>query len=168
LDTAQTLFDRVHQLFQKTNQFHLTLDRLTPAEIGARRDNLFAVSLTDKFGDYGVIGVFEAVHDRQSLMLSNFALSCRALGRRVEETIIGFLAEQARHYELDSISAAFRKGPQNQPALTFLQDFGFKGRGTELIAGMEVFDLDVSAEAPCYPKYVKINKPDDLNTMEEE
>jgi FkbH-like protein len=167
-DAGQSLFDRVHQLFQKTNQFHLTLDRLTPSEIGARRANLYAVSLTDKFGEYGVIGVFEAVYDQQSLKLSNFALSCRALGRRVEETIVGFLAEQARHHELVSISAVFRKGSRNQPALAFLQDFGFKGRYADSRTDTEIFDMDISSDVPCYPKDVKINKPECINTVKEE
>ncbi|MDF1749676.1 MAG: HAD-IIIC family phosphatase [Alphaproteobacteria bacterium] len=167
-DAAQSLFDRVHQLFQKTNQFHLTLDRLTPGKIGARRANLYAVSLTDKFGDYGVIGAFEVVHGQQSLMLSNFLLSCRALGRRVEETIIGFLAEKARHYELDSVSAVFRKGPRNQPALTFLQDFGFEERNGDPGTDKKTFDLAISAETPCYPKHVKINTPGCVNTAKKE
>ena len=156
---SQDVLDRAQQLFQKTNQFHLTLDRLTPAEVALRRDNLFVVSLSDKFGDYGIIGVFESVPVEHSQELQNFALSCRALGRHVEESIVGFLAEQARHRGVCSISALFREGSRNKPALTFLRDSGFVPRSENLDGDAMLYELPVSSASPVYPTDVKIEKP---------
>ena len=52
---------RIVQLCQKTNQFNLTTKRYTEKEINSyiedKNIDVFAISLKDKFGDMGIIGV---------------------------------------------------------------------------------------------------------------
>ena len=52
--------------------------------------NLYSVYLSDKFSDLGLIGAFGIVGD----MIDLFSLSCRALGRNVEDKMIEFIINE--------------------------------------------------------------------------
>ena len=52
--------------------------------------NLYSVYLSDKFSDFGLIGAFGFVGDTIDL----FSLSCRALGRNIEEKMIEYIAQK--------------------------------------------------------------------------
>ena len=52
--------------------------------------NLYAVFLEDKYSDLGLVGAMEV----QGATLSLFSLSCRALGRGIEEQMLDFIREQ--------------------------------------------------------------------------
>jgi FkbH-like protein len=119
---------RVAQLTQKTNQFNLTTIRRTEAEIDALMGDpawrVFVLTVTDRFGDYGLVGVCIAeVGER--FRLDTFLLSCRVLGRGVETA---FFAEVARHLaELgcNALEAMFVETQRNAPARPFLGAHGF-------------------------------------------
>lgn len=146
-------FERLHQLLLKTNQFHLTLERPTQTELAARRGRLFSVRLRDRFGDYGIIGVLEAVVRQDAVEIVNLALSCRALGRLVEETVLAFVAELARAAGAAALTARAVAGPRNQPALDFLAKAGFAPVGEQL------FRLPISPAAPAYPEEAAVTRP---------
>jgi len=89
---------RVTQLINKTNQFNLTTQRLTEAEVSARmRDPGYItlqVRLTDRFGDNGVIAVLIARIQGAEAVIETWLMSCRVLGRRVEEACLNVLSER--------------------------------------------------------------------------
>ena len=68
--------ERVTQLFNKTNQFNLTGARFTQGELerlaGGTENGLFCMEMSDRFGDYGIIGVALTKADA----IEAFALSC--------------------------------------------------------------------------------------------
>jgi FkbH-like protein len=79
---------RISQLFARTNQFMLTADRPTEAELTrlANSDQAFvyALSSSDKFGELGIIGALLLEERSEGLAVRSFALSCRGLGRKLE------------------------------------------------------------------------------------
>ena len=94
---------RITQLAGKTNQFNVTTRRYSQEQMAAFRDDRDAVTLsfrlTDKFGDSGLICVVIALPDRDNsdaLRIDTWLMSCRVLGRQVEEEVINQLCLIAR------------------------------------------------------------------------
>jgi len=99
-------FDRIGlartvQLINKSNQFNLTTRRYTEAEVLAVMDDPDAfglqLRLIDRFGDNGVIAIVigRRAGDRD-LMIDTWLMSCRVLGRQVEEATLELVARQAK------------------------------------------------------------------------
>jgi FkbH-like protein len=122
---------RVAQLTQKTNQFNLSLRRRTLEEL-RRLDGgwrTFVVSAGDRFGDYGQVGVcILRAHTERAprLEIDTFLLSCRALGRGVEDSMLQGVFEIARQNDLPVVHAPFVEGPRNAPARSFFARSGFR------------------------------------------
>ncbi len=82
---------RIAELTQRTNKCTNGI-RYTVEQLKSKLENgyvLYAVSLSDKFSDLGLVGAIGI--DKSTLDL--FSLSCRALGRNVEEIMIDFIRE---------------------------------------------------------------------------
>lgn len=116
---------RLADLAQRTNQFNLTLNRHTEAELSQRlaRGELHGavVEVRDRFGDYGLVGAMLFSDGLGQLRVSDWWLSCRALGRGVEYTILHWLATHALDRGLADIALEYATGPRNVPALEFLR-----------------------------------------------
>jgi len=82
---------RITQLINKTNQFNLTTRRYTQSEVEAlmAAHDVLSFKVTDKFGDMGIVGVVII----QEGVIDTFLLSCRVLGRGIEERIIDAVLE---------------------------------------------------------------------------
>ncbi|HMJ67009.1 MAG TPA: HAD-IIIC family phosphatase, partial [Candidatus Binatia bacterium] len=116
---------RVSQLTQRTNQFNFTTRRYSEAEIqqfsAAPNTDVLAISVKDRFGDYGLVGVVIARTAAESLEVDTFLLSCRVLGKGVEYRILARLGELAQSRGLRRVDLHFRPSPKNQPAADFVQ-----------------------------------------------
>ena len=122
---------RVAQLTQRTNQFNLSGLRRSEVELAALarepHTQVLAVEVNDRFGDYGLTGV---VIVRQGpgadaatgiLHIDTLLLSCRVLGRRVEQGILHALARNAQAQGLTLIEAVLMPTARNEPAALFLR-----------------------------------------------
>ena len=91
---------RIAQLISKSNQFNLTTRRYSETEVAALQSNPDAVTvqarLTDIFGDNGMISTVICLQQERRWEIDTWIMSCRVLGRRVEETILQYLVQQAR------------------------------------------------------------------------
>jgi FkbH-like protein len=109
---------RVAQLTQRTNQFNFTGLRRSESDIrhliegGAHQ--CFAVDVSDRFGDYGLVGVM-IVAKGAELHLDTFLLSCRVLGRGVEHRMMAFLAGLG-----GTVETRLTPTKKNAPAQQFL------------------------------------------------
>jgi FkbH-like protein len=93
---------RIAQLINKTNQFNLTTRRYTEAQVAAMEaDPAFftlQVRLRDRFGDLGMIGVAICHPDKQdstAWMIDTWLMSCRVLGRCVEQAMLTRIVSEA-------------------------------------------------------------------------
>jgi hypothetical protein len=115
---------RVSQLTFRTNQFNFTTKRRSEAEIRQflRRPEArcLVVRVTDRFGDYGIVGVvmYEAVSAR--CQVDTFLLSCRVLGRGVEHAVLATLATRAIAEGQDVVDIECVASERNAPALAFV------------------------------------------------
>ncbi len=123
---------RVSQLTQRTNQFNLTTVRRSEAEVNEflREGEGLTLHLSDRFGDYGLVGVALFRQEAAALAVDTFLLSCRALGRGVEHQLLARLGELATERGLASVKLAYRRSGKNKPALKFLESVtGEPGNG---------------------------------------
>jgi FkbH-like protein len=117
---------RIHELSTKTNQFNTGFLRLSEADVAARladsSSSLVTISLQDRLSDSGVIGliVIRTVPGTPPLV-EEVAISCRALGRGVEDAIIGEALRGALGSSPpDRVRFRFVPGPRNGPARDWL------------------------------------------------
>lgn len=118
--------DRVAQLTQRTNQFNFTTRRRSAQEIeqAQRTGELecLAVHVSDRFGDYGLVGVVLFGTEEQQLSVDTFLLSCRVLGRGVEHRVLARLGEIAQERGLSHVQLEAIRTEKNQPAFDFLRN----------------------------------------------
>jgi FkbH-like protein len=83
---------RISQLTQKTNQFNLTTRRYSKTDINefaeSQNSDVLYLKLKDRFGDMGIVGVCILVYENNTAIFDTFLLSCRALGRQVEDVFL--------------------------------------------------------------------------------
>lgn len=120
---------RVAQLTQRTNQFNCTTVRRNEQEIQTLlsdgRYRCFTGEVSDRFGEYGLVGVLIVERRITEMRVDTFLLSCRALGRGVEHRMLSALAEEALDNGIYTVSVAFRPTAKNMPARQFLDSIGF-------------------------------------------
>jgi FkbH-like protein len=148
---------RISQLTQKTNQFNLTTRRYLEDEISrmASSDNFLVVSLRveDKFGDSGLTGVAIVEKGNEKWRIDSFLLSCRVLGRQVEETLLAYIIDQAERSGAKVLVGEFIPTKKNAPAKDFLPKRGFtKVETTKEGAELWEYQLEQSATFPMYVK----------------
>jgi len=126
---------RSTQLINKTNQFNLTTRRYGEAEVDRiasdPRSVALAIRLADKFGDNGLISVVLARPDAaiadDELLIDSWLMSCRVLGRQVEEAVLEVLARAASAAGYDALIGEYRPTERNgmvaehYPRLGFVQ-----------------------------------------------
>ncbi len=133
---------RISQLTLKTNQFNFTTKRYQEEDIQKfSQDNKKIVGcarVEDKFGDNGIIGVFIVdKQDGQEWIIDTFLLSCRVIGRGVEEGIINHIISLAKKNNIRKIIANFTPTKKNKPAESFLPSFGFEKKNKQWIYNIE-------------------------------
>lgn len=121
--TAETL-PRAAQLTVRTNQMNTTLRRSSEAELRAQLESHelegFTVTVADRFGSYGLVGLLLYRLGDDQLIVHGLLLSCRALGRGVEHRMLAHAAEIATSHSKSQVAIEFVAGPRNQPAREFL------------------------------------------------
>ncbi len=108
---------RIVQLINKTNQFNLTTRRYLEPEVSAMMADpntvTYQMRLLDRFGDNGVIALLIGRKNGQSLDIDTWLMSCRVLGREVEEACLNVLAEGARALGAERIVGEYRPTGKN-------------------------------------------------------
>jgi FkbH-like protein len=123
---------RVVQLIGKTNQFNLTSRRHSEATVREmlRSPDCWTlyVKLTDRFGDNGLIGVMIA---RRALagrrwLVDTWLMSCRVIGRRVEDLMLGRLWQHAASVGAVEIEGVYLPTAKNEMVAGLYSRYGFK------------------------------------------
>jgi FkbH-like protein len=137
---------RIAQLFNKTNQLNLSTRRLSEPEIIAwasePNHSLLAFSASDQFGDMGLVGIIGVEVQGGQGQLTDFILSCRVMGRKVEETMIHLAASQAAKLGATVLRIDYLPTARNRPTLEVLQTAGL----TETAPNH--FEVDAAAGFP--------------------
>lgn len=122
---------RIAQLILKTNQFNLTTHRYQEEEVRkfSQDPNIIigCAQVEDKFGDNGITGAFIVKKNSPiEWTIDTFLLSCRIMGRGVENAIMGFIVNEAKREGVIKIKGRYIPTKKNKPCEDFLHDYGFK------------------------------------------
>lgn len=143
--------ERIAQLIAKSNQFNLTTRRYSAADIAALEDaaGVFTlqVRLSDKFGDNGMICVAICRADGDAWEIDTWLMSCRVLGRRVEEAVLHEIARHARQSGATALRGRYIPTARNALVRDHYAKLGFR-RTEETTDGGSVWTLDLAELQP--------------------
>lgn len=155
-----TEITRAVQLTQRTNQFNLNGIRRTSEELQQlkRIDNswCWVIEASDRFGDYGIVGVVIAASEREQLRVDNFLLSCRVLGRGIEDAVMAQLKHVAGLYGLREVRLEYRQTNKNDPFRAFLERIGWGAAERLGQRSLEKFCILALEEIAGNPGYVDV------------
>ena len=125
--------ERFAQLINKSNQFNLRTIRYTEAAIEQmmqeENTKLLAVSLKDKFSDYGIISCVILKKDGEECFTDTWVMSCRVLKRGVEEFAFSHVCDVARSMGCSKLVGEYIPTAKNRMVKDFYPGFGFEKIG---------------------------------------
>ena len=133
---------RISQLSLKTNQFNLTTKRYQEEDILKFSQDekilVYGAEVKDKFGDNGITGVYIIKkHNNEEWFIDTFLLSCRVIGRRIEDALMANILKQAKQEGVKRVKAQFIPTQKNHPASNFLPSYGFTLEGDYWVFSLE-------------------------------
>jgi FkbH-like protein len=147
--------DRTAQLFNKTNQMNLTTRRMSAQELAAWASNgkhqIWTFRVKDKIGDYGLCGLASLAFSESGAELVDFVLSCRAMGRGVEDAIISVIAKKVQEAGLERLTASYVATKKNVPCRRWIEQQAAFTRQSD---GPN-FLIDVNRDIPA-PGHIRI------------
>jgi FkbH-like protein len=114
---------RAAQLLNKTNQFNLSLRRMDEKSLwdwaAAPGHAAYIFRVSDRFGDFGLTGLASVSRLGAEARIVDFVMSCRVMGKKVEEALLGYTVAQAQAGGASRITAPSVEGPRNAPGREF-------------------------------------------------
>lgn len=126
---------RVAQMHARTNQFNLTTRRLTEVELAAMMTNdddhsVVLGRLDDRFGNHGIVICASARLTDASAELVTFLMSCRVIGREIEQAFLGALLQHLTARGIERVEGTYIPTDKNTPARNFYENMGFAPQRT--------------------------------------
>lgn len=114
---------RTVQLLNKTNQMNLSTRRMSESELlewlDSGRRKMWVFTVADKFSESGLTGITSIEVNGKTGQITDFILSCRVMGRNIEELMVHKAVEFAVAERLENLSAKFLPTPKNKPCFDF-------------------------------------------------
>ncbi len=121
---------RITQLTNKSNQFNLTTRRFTEDEMRTvyGDDGYIRLygSLSDKFGDNGIVSVVIGKQEGGRLDIILWLMSCRVLKREMEFAMLDRLVEEAKRRKVEEIRGHYFPTKKNAMVKGLYGSFGFE------------------------------------------
>jgi FkbH-like protein len=147
---------RIAQLINKTNQFNVTTRRYTEAEVAAFEGDpsvwTLQVRLADRLGDNGMVSVAIARREPPVWRVDSWLMSCRVLGRRLEDLVLDRMVEAARAEGVTAILGEYRPTQRNEMVRDLFARLGFQRVDED--AERTLWRLDVTTWRPLQPPIV--------------
>jgi len=119
---------RIVQLLNKTNQMNLTTRRMDEKEllswVSEENRKLWTFRIRDRFNDSGLVGILSVETSGMIGRIVDFVLSCRVMGRKVEETMLYIAIDHARSLGMEKIRAEYVPTGKNIPCFEFWKGSG--------------------------------------------
>ena len=150
---------RIVQLIAKSNQFNLTTRRYTEPEIAAveRDPDCFTlqVRLADRFGDNGMICVVICRRTAEtSWEIDTWLMSCRVLGRGVEQMVLREILFHAREAGMRAVVGVYCPTERNRMVRDHYAKLGFAPIASRA-DGTTLWQLDVDTPIEGAPMTIR-------------
>ncbi len=127
---------RAAQLLNKTNQFNLSLRRLDEKSFWDWAEepcnSVYTFHVLDRFGDSGLTALASFSLAGTEARIVDFVMSCRVMGKKVEEALLGYTLARAQDAGANHIVAPLVDGPRNGPANAFFAAKFVNGGAAEI------------------------------------
>jgi FkbH-like protein len=137
---------RIAQLISKSNQFNLTTKRYSELDIKGFEEsgNFFTrqIRLKDLLGDNGMISVIICKKNKSFWEIDTWLMSCRVLGRRVEEAALHDIVKNAQKDGANTIRGYYAPTARNMIVRDHYKKLGFNKISEEL--GCEIWELKIA------------------------
>ena len=162
-DVNGSNLDRVFELVQRTNQLNFSGIKYSRDDVSfliQKEDTIpLVISCHDKYGDYGIVGFVLLSYKIPSLVIEDMMLSCRILGKKVEQAILFYIIQQAKTFSYENCYCIFNLTARNTPAKNVLADVG-----VEFITNQKFVDLFNSKIKDNQLESLPLNIVDNTNT----
>jgi FkbH-like protein len=158
----RTGLPRIVQLINKSNQFNLTTKRYTEpmAEAVIEDRDAFGLQLRllDRFGDNGVIAIVIGRRENgTTIKIDTWLMSCRVLGRGVEQATLAAIVSQAREMGAIRLMGAFIPSDRNAMVRGHYASLGFSVAPEDSRGGHEAeLTLDGWVPAPTHIRQMEV------------
>lgn len=117
---------RISELANKTNQFIFNYKRYTQPEVEMRMNSkdyrVVTISLADRLSDSGLVGVCIGHHIEDYVEIEECFVSCRALGRGIDDVIVlGAIQKIMQYFGVSKVKVLSQEGSRNKPAQAFIK-----------------------------------------------
>ena len=128
---------RAVQLVQKTNQFNSTCRRYTEAELSGFPGEVLVIGADDSFHERENIGLLliQTSADRHEAVIELFLLSCRALGKGIEQQLVIWVTAELKNRGITKIRWAFEEHSRNKIVAKLMESSGFEREGMKYFSG---------------------------------
>lgn len=151
---------RVAQLTQKTNQFNLTTLRYTEdniKELAESKDSdIYTLKVSDKISDLGLIGVAIVKYEEGTMFIDSFLMSCRALGRALENALLAFLINSGAEKGAEKVIGRYVPSKKNIQTQDFYSKNNFMLIDNSNDHTVWEFEITDRTTLP-YPDWVTVN-----------
>lgn len=130
---------RVTQLIGKTNQFNLTGRRREYGEVEKLSHDPRWVSqvvrLRDRFADHGIVGVLLAEQRGEELQVDTWLISCRVIGRTLENEMMRNLLDTAAQRGCTSVRGTYLPTAKNAQVAELFARYDFAPAESDPVTG---------------------------------
>lgn len=145
---------RAHELLSRTNQFNTTTMRLTLPALAALMEAddhaVHIATLSDKFGNLGIVGLVITRCDGDELVYESVVMSCRAMGFGLESLLVRGPMDEAG--EAKRAVGRFVATERNSPCASLFREAGFAQQD-----GGE-WTLDLGSAVPMIPDWLNVER----------
>lgn len=154
---------RIAQLINKSNQYNLTTRRYTETDVleaeSAASTFTLQVRLIDRFGDNGMISVIICKPSEPATWtIDTWLMSCRVLGRRVEESVLCEILSQARAHGVTRLVGEFIPTDRNMMVQKHYQKLGFDLAAQDA-NGTTLWEISTDVDKSAPPMRVRHEAP---------
>jgi FkbH-like protein len=152
---------RIAQLTQRTNQFNLTTRRYSETDIknfaNSGEADVICIRLKDRFGDSGIVGVCVLKYRDRKVTFDTFLLSCRVLGRGVEDAFMIQALKLAKKRGCQVCIGEYYRTRKNSQVENFYAEQGFQRFDSDpnTLTGVVRYRYDLEEEIKPEPKFFK-------------
>ncbi len=134
-EMKESQIERVSQLTQKTNQFNLLTARYTLEQlieyVNNKNNSVFVANVSDKYGDSGLVFVLMISKTEKIAQIDNLLMSCRVMGRYIEDVIIDEVENALIREGIEEIRANYIATERNSPVAGLMERLGYEAISNE-------------------------------------
>lgn len=159
-ENDESIIPRMSQMSQKTNQFNLTTKRYTEGDIqyfiNDPNSDIYAFSVSDKFGDSGVTGlcIVTSNGSNKTAEIDTLLMSCRIIGRSIEYVFIDYIMDMFKEKKINVVKAKYIKTQKNEQVKKFYDKCSFVlSKSSDSITN---YYLDINNYVPKQINYIEV------------